>query len=75
MQIARASLNPNAADVPSRPVASDEAGFYMGWDQGHGLMLQNEQGAMVQSTAVCAVDRRTQLVNRLDINGQPVIRR
>lgn len=73
LAIKKASLNSEAARVPYRDVRTTDPEFVISWPRGSGLLLQNEFGTMIESSASCAFDRRLQRITVLTINGKDVI--
>lgn len=65
--ILAAAKNPSAAKVP----LGKNIGGYLSWPHGHGLRLQNDFGAMIDSTASCFTDGRGK-VTGLSINGETI---
>lgn len=60
--------NPSAAKVP---LGAGSDG-YLSWPHGHGLRLQNDMGALIDSTASCFTDESGK-VTGLSINGETIM--
>ena len=63
------SLNPEAAVVPTAAVKESAAGYSVTWPPESGLLLASETGALVPSSATCAVSRDRKRVTALHVNG------
>jgi len=70
--IRSAVSNPSAAVIPYIPNRGTRGDGYYAWTHGSGLRLQNEFGALIDSTASCTTDINGTITS-LSVNGESIL--
>lgn len=71
--IKAASKNPSSAVIPQPRVGESQTHHQFHWPHGHGLRLQNDFGALIDTTAVCNVDRKTARISSFEMDGEKLL--